>query len=195
MPSRGTYSYAKGAVVFLSVVLMQTMCEAKNNLENIAETYKGDGVASYLKRPGILGANGVCLEFETFALSAGFDRELLISGLPTLKQEYVLYFSPDKEFDKKIEGDISIQTILKDDGGTIVWNINNRLSEWIKSTWGPAGVGYYYMVFNDSKSQECAFIPRPNMNYKLSIRFRVEGAPEKMVGRAARFYLRAGGGK
>lgn len=192
VPSRGTYSFTKAVAVFLCVVLMRTGCEAKNNLKNIAETYKGDGVASYIKRPAFFASDGFRLDFEKFSLSEGFNKELLISGLPPVKHNsYGIYLSSNKKIEEGVAENIFTDIVLKDKNGNVVWHINTPLKSWRTGT---ERRDFFYLSY-DYGDEAGWLVPDEDMSYTLLIQCRVNEALEKTVDGEAHFFLSAGGYK
>lgn len=190
------------ASVFFGLISMQTVCEAKNKMKNIAETYKGDGVASYIKKPAFFASDGVRVDFETFSLSEGFNKELLISGLPSVKHNsYAVYFFPnvDKKLGKDITNNIFIRMTLKTEDGVVLWSVDTQLNSWVETTVlhneARRNVYHYYHESTDYKDRTGRLVPDEDMNYTLLIQCRLNGALEKTIEGNARFFLRAGGYK
>jgi hypothetical protein len=180
------------ASVFFGLIFMQTVCEAKNKLKNITETYKGDGVASYLKRPGFFASDGVWVDFEKFPLMQGFDKELSIRNLPPVKHNrYALYFSANKRLEKDIAENIFIDISLKDEKGNIVGCINSQLESWYT---GSERRNYFYLGSNDGEWSG-DFVPDGSMSYTLRIHCWSNDGQREMADIEGHFFLRAGGYK
>jgi len=171
---------------------MQTACEAKSKLKNIAETYKGDGVASYLKKPAFFASDGVRVDFETFPLQLGFNKKLSLKNLPLVKHNpYVINFSANQRLENEIAENIFINIALVDENENIVVCINSSLSSWYT---GSERLRYFYIRANDGNSSGY-FVPDERMIYTLRIHCWVNDSQRKMGDIEGRFFLRAGGYK
>ncbi len=182
-------------------VSMQTMCEAKSNLKNIAKVYKGAGVATYLKKPFFFASEGVRVDFEKFSLLNGFDKELLIAGLPKLSNTYSIYFSPDihRVLGEDITSKISIVMTLKNRSGEVLWSVNTRLASWNETQMqynGETKAVYYYFHKEGSYKDKIGRLdPDEGMNYTLQIRCWINEDQRETVDVEGHFFLRAGGYK
>lgn len=171
---------------------MQGECMAKSKLANIAEIYKGDGVASYIKKPAFLASNGVRVDFEKFSLSSGFDRTFQLVGLPEVKKNsYGVYFSVNKKIEEDLAKKIFMDVILKDEAGNVIWRITNRLKFWRT---GMERRTFFYL--SDNPEDESGWlVPVEGESYTLRIHCWMNDGERGEVDYEGKFFLRAGGYK
>lgn len=181
--------------VVLIVAVSIAGCDLREQeIQTIRMNYSGDGVLKYIPKHGLLASKGVLLQFDTFDLSAGYDRLLSLNGLPVLGQNYYLVFFPEKIIDNETAKNVIIKTILQDGIGNILWQVDSRLNQWMVSEGG--GMSEYCYIHTDiTGCAGCKFSPQNNEIYKLSITCKYQGKDEQNICGMAHFYLRSGGFK
>lgn len=161
-------------------------------------TYRGDGTLAYKPKVGLLGSDGYTLTFESFPLSGGLAKTLSLSKLPVPSKgnSFFLVFKPETEIPTNLLDTIHINTTLKDNEGTTLWNIRSTMKQWVKTS--TRGLDYhdchYSFVSWTSEPSFCRFIPDPAKSYCLEINFAVSPMSNR-IPKTGYFYLDAGGFK
>lgn len=190
------------AVAILAILLGQIFlsgCDERTaKAELSAMNFQGDATLEYIKRPALLGSDGILLNLEQFNLSEGLDRVFVLKNIPALKQPYALFFPLDEKLGKDISTNLLIETSLQDSKGVVQWNIKAPLSDWTGTEKREKHeTEYFYMLSTKTGVVECAFTPSPNTEYRLHIKCTVINPAilATVTNKNVHFCLRAGGYK
>ena len=166
----------KKLIIFVTILVTCVSCgESKHAIEK----YSGDGIAKYIKRPGLFGIDGVSIEMPKFNMMNGLKTEYDLSGIPP-GDPYMIYFVvpliAEKEetlFNKISEGDFELcikqnGKVIKTFTSTLAGMTNNQFSRWVNSS-GTNARRIAINRFYDSSSDKSTYLSVNDSMDKWSI--------------------------